>query len=153
MKSFALLTAIALVAVVGCGTSTPIETVEVTPVTFTLCKDCGQVKGGDECCAEGAEICKCGFAHGSPACCKLEKTGEDLTLCAACGYAAGSEKCCAEGAEVCECGFVHGSPACCKIETDGDTAAHDEHEGHDHDGEDHDAGHDEEAGHDNDSDA
>jgi hypothetical protein len=113
---------VGLLALVGCSKTATVDSnldipeVDLTAATFTLCKDCGEVKGSDKCCVEGAEMCECGFVHGSPACCKVDKTGEDITLCAKCGFVAGSDQCCAEGAEMCDCGFVHGSPACCKVD-------------------------------------
>ena len=56
-----------------------------------LCGSCGQVKGAETCCAEGAADCMtCGLDKGSPGCCKMEK-GEDVTLCNGCGSAAGSD--------------------------------------------------------------
>ena len=81
-----------------------------------LCGGCGQVKGSDVCCAEGAEKCdKCGLTKGSPGCCKIEK-GTDTKLCSKCGQIKGSDACCAEGAEKCDkCGLAKGSPGCCKI--------------------------------------
>ena len=36
-----------------------------------LCGGCGEVKGADKCCVEGAEKCAdCGKNKGSPGCCK-----------------------------------------------------------------------------------
>ncbi len=81
-----------------------------------LCGDCGQIKGSDVCCAEGAETCeKCGLAKGAPGCCKIEK-GTNTELCTKCGQIKGSDVCCAEGAETCaKCDLAKGSPGCCKI--------------------------------------
>ena len=158
MKTIALLAAIGLIVAVGCGQTATVEDstdnplpVEITTASLTLCKDCGEVKGTDKCCAEGAAACDCGFHKGSLACCKVDKTGEDITLCTECGFVVDSKKCCADGAEVCECGFAHGSPACCKVEKEALAAA--DGDDHDRDGGDHDDGHDEQPGHDNDSDA
>lgn len=152
MKSIAVLFCVVALTAIGCGQSSTqtIPEAEITPVSLELCGDCGQVKGSDSCCAEDGEECKCGFHKGSPACCKLEKTGEDIALCVKCGEQAGGEKCCAEG-EVCDCGFHKGSPACCSKDAmavakeivedmteEGDEHAGHDHEGHDHDAEDHD---------------
>ena len=42
-----------------------------TPTAKTLCGGCGQIKGSDVCCKEGAEKCDgCKLAKGSPGCCK-----------------------------------------------------------------------------------
>ncbi len=39
-----------------------------------LCLKCGEIKGSDVCCKEGAAKCdKCQLAKGSPGCCKLPK--------------------------------------------------------------------------------
>jgi len=79
---------VALVGVLGqgCGKdeATPVDpntsvdpnTPNVSPdaamgATVDLCVGCGQVKGGDLCCKEGAEKCAtCDLAKGSPGCCK-----------------------------------------------------------------------------------
>jgi hypothetical protein len=80
-----------------------------------LCGHCGQVKGTDECCKDGAEKCAaCSLAKGSPGCCKIP-AGTDVALCEKCGHIAKTEACCQEGAETCEkCGLAKGSPGCCK---------------------------------------
>ncbi len=81
------------------------------------CGSCGQAKGSEACCAEGAEKCgECALAKGSPLCCKVpaELAGKDF--CGKCGQAAGSEDCCKEGAEMCvDCGLAKGAPLCCKL--------------------------------------
>jgi len=157
MKALAAVFCVVALTAIGCGQSTTqtIPNPEITPVSLELCGDCGQVKGSETCCAADGEECKCGFHKGSPACCKLEKTGEDLTLCVKCGELAGGEKCCGEG-EVCDCGFHKGSPACCS--KDAMAVAKeivedmtDEHADHDHDGEDHDHDHDHDEGEDSDA--
>lgn len=106
---------IAALAIAGCGqsaTQPDLSLDDVTPTSLTLCGACGEEKGSQTCCAEGAEVCtECALHKGSPGCCKIEK-GEDVTLCSGCGEAKGSEACCAEGAEICDCGFHKGSPAC-----------------------------------------
>lgn len=80
-----------------------------------LCGSCGQMKGSDVCCAEGATACEgCKLAKGSPGCCKMAK-GEDAALCTGCGHIKGAEACCTEGAERCGCGMIKGSPGCCKM--------------------------------------
>ena len=78
-----------------------------------LCGSCGEIKGGESCCAAGAAKCdKCGLAKGSPGCCKIEK-GEDVALCGHCGEIKGGEKCCAKDATACgACGLQAGSPGC-----------------------------------------
>lgn len=149
MKYFAMLFCVVSLVAIGCGQTATTEApaVEVTPASLELCGDCGQVKDSDVCCAEDGQQCDCGFHKGSPACCKLEKTGEDMTLCVKCGEHAGSDKCCKEG-ETCDCGFHKGSPACCNKDAvavakeivEGMTV-----EAHDHDGEDHDDSDDESA--------
>ena len=85
---------------------------------LALCGGCGQIKGSDVCCAEGADKCpKCELVKGSPGCCKIEK-GSDAKLCTKCGQIVGSDKCCAEGAEKCpKCNLAKGSPGCCKVKT------------------------------------
>ncbi len=48
---------------------------DVSPGAVGLCTGCGQVKGSDACCREGAAQCPgCGLAKGSPGCCKIQKT-------------------------------------------------------------------------------
>lgn len=83
---------------------------------IVLCGKCGQVKGTDKCCQEGAAVCpECGLGKGSPGCCKIAK-GDDVILCAKCGQIKGSEVCCKSDATVCaKCGLAKGSPGCCKI--------------------------------------
>ena len=85
----------------------------------SLCGECGQVKGSEACCAEGAETCEgCQFCKGSPACCKASKddvADGSITLCGKCGQVKGSDTCCKEDAEVCEkCKLHKGSPGCCQ---------------------------------------
>jgi len=52
-----------------------IEFVDANPgKDVCLCTFCGQVKGSDKCCKEGAEKCsKCGLDKGSPGCCRIKK--------------------------------------------------------------------------------
>ncbi len=129
MKSKWVFSIVALLglAVWGCGqTTTPDADLEADKATqgatetaaVFLCGDCGQIKGSDDCCAEGAETCeKCGLATGAPGCCKIKK-GTNVELCTACGQIKGSDACCAEGAETCaKCSLAKGSPGCCKIGT------------------------------------
>jgi hypothetical protein len=86
-----------------------------TPTAKTLCGGCGQIKGSDVCCKEGAEKCDgCKLAKGSPGCCKIAQ-GKDAVLCAGCGQIKGSDVCCKADAEKCaKCGMAKGSPGCCK---------------------------------------
>jgi len=57
-----------------------------------LCGGCGEIKGGDDCCAKDATVCTgCGLHKGSPGCCKMEK-GTDVKICG-CGAPAGSDAC------------------------------------------------------------
>ncbi len=111
---------VATVALVSFGCSaegvapTETETEETTvALVTTLCGNCGQVKGSDACCAEGATLCDaCTLVKGAPGCCAME-AGTDVVLCSACGQVKGSETCCAEGAEMCpQCDLVKGSPGC-----------------------------------------
>ena len=123
MKRFlALFTALSLVTVMslGCGEATTPEPIDLTKVLYrpgTLCGECGQMKGSEACCAEGAELCtKCSLQKGAPGCCKMEK-GSNVTLCAACGEIKGTAACCAEGAAACsKCKLNKGAPGCCKLE-------------------------------------
>jgi len=40
------------------------------PFTLVICDKCGEYKGTEKCCVEGAKICdKCGKHAGSPGCC------------------------------------------------------------------------------------
>ncbi|MDP6047816.1 MAG: hypothetical protein QGH94_10115 [Phycisphaerae bacterium] len=85
------------------------------PTAKALCGGCGQVKGSDVCCKEGAEKCAgCDLAKGSPGCCKITK-GKDAVLCGGCGQIKGSDVCCKADAVKCtKCGKAKGSPGCCK---------------------------------------
>jgi len=71
----------------GCGTSascpggaagaccgmTDAEDCCASKEDVVLCGGCGQIKGSDVCCVEGAEKCAdCGLAKGSPGCCKIK---------------------------------------------------------------------------------
>ena len=96
--------------IVGCDKSpTP------TPTAKTLCGGCGQIKGSDVCCKEGADKCtKCELAKGAPGCCKITK-GTDAALCAKCGQIKGTDVCCKADADKCgKCNLAKGSPGCCK---------------------------------------
>lgn len=119
MNKFFSLVAVAMLAAVGCGQPAvgPAESgAELSAVSLELCGKCGQVAGGEACCAEGAESCsKCSLAKGSPGCCKVEATDGKIALCADCGQVNGSESCCSADGEKCACGWHKGSPACCKI--------------------------------------
>jgi hypothetical protein len=78
---------------------------------------CGQEKGSDSCCKEGAEMCeKCGKATGSPLCCvDIPADMKDKDFCS-CGWVKGSENCCSKDGVICEkCGMHEGSTLCCKI--------------------------------------
>ena len=93
-------------------------TAEPAMAEVKLCAHCGQIKGSELCCKEGAEKCAdCGLAKGSPACCKgIDFPGGDVALCAKCGQVKGAEACCKADAEKCpKCGMAKGSPGCCKI--------------------------------------
>ena len=123
------LLSVAVLLTVGCGEAPTDNTTTSTPnisapavmsaayESATLCGSCGQVKGGEACCAEGAAACEgCKLAKGSPGCCKIE-AGSDVVLCAGCGEAKGTEACCAEGAEKCaKCNLHKGAPGCCVLE-------------------------------------
>ncbi len=111
-----LLALVALTAmfVAGCGK----DETTASAADVKLCAKCGQIKGSDVCCKEGAEKCdKCGLAKGSPGCCKLpEGTTGDVTLCGKCGQIKGTDVCCKADAVKCDkCGLAKGSPGCCKI--------------------------------------
>ncbi len=86
--------------------------------TPKICAKCGQIKGTDVCCKDGAELCAhCGLVKGSPGCCRIPKgTTEDVALCTKCGQIKGTDACCKGGAELCpKCGLAKGSPGCCRI--------------------------------------
>ncbi|HDY65522.1 MAG TPA: hypothetical protein ENH84_04740 [Phycisphaerae bacterium] len=74
-RILALFLATALsVAVVGCE-SKPVEKTGGQTITSSpkICAKCGQIKGSDLCCKDGAKICsKCGLAKGSPGCCIIK---------------------------------------------------------------------------------
>lgn len=118
----------------------------------TLCGLCGEVKGSEKCCKDGATLCPiCGLHKGSPLCCSTAIYGRrDVLLCRKCGEKAFTDKCCKEGIALCpKCGLHKGSPGCCKIEPvakDGGTGGEftHTHEGH---GDDHDHDHDHDDGH------
>ena len=85
----------------------------------TLCGLCGEVKGSENCCQEGATLCPiCGLHKGAILCCSTAINGRrDVVLCRKCGEVAFSKKCCQVGAAACpKCGLHKGSPGCCKIE-------------------------------------
>jgi hypothetical protein len=60
----------------GCQASdSTTASADVSPGAVGLCTGCGQIKGSDACCREGAAKCSgCGLAKGSPGCCKIDKT-------------------------------------------------------------------------------
>ncbi len=96
----------------------PAETTDAkTAGKILICVKCGQVKGSDVCCKEGAAKCgMCGLHKDSPGCCRLGKATEDVCLCTHCGEIKGSDKCCKEGAAKCsKCGLNKDSPGCCRI--------------------------------------
>jgi len=82
-KFFALLTALSLAAVISLGCSKATPPADLTKVLYesgTLCGSCGELKGTEACCAEGAEACsKCQLNKGAPGCCKLKKIDADAT--------------------------------------------------------------------------
>ncbi len=105
-------------ALVGCESAEDTDLVRSgTMGEAVVCSGCGEFKGTDGCCVEGAEKCdKCGLAKGSPGCCKVDVTGGDVTLCGDCGQVKGSDTCCAADAVACDkCGLAKGSPGCCKM--------------------------------------
>lgn len=106
-----LLSSLLAAALPACKGSTSAS----TDSALALCGDCGQLKGGESCCAAGAADCPdCGLDQGAPGCCKMTK-GSDAALCADCGMIKGGEGCCAADAAKCEkCGKIEGSPGCCK---------------------------------------
>ncbi len=97
-----------------------VDTKKVAAATVTLCGKCGQIKGSELCCKEGAVLCdKCQLVKGAPGCCAIKK-GEDVVLCASCGQIKGSDVCCKADVANCEkCGLAKGSPGCCKIKKAG----------------------------------
>ncbi len=121
---------VGLALLCGCGGDDAASTSPETPSTpdaevslasasgadVFLCGGCGQIKGTDTCCVEGAEDCdECGLVAGSPGCCVIE-AGDDVKLCKKCGQVAGGDACCAEDAERCDkCDLIKGSPGCCAI--------------------------------------
>jgi len=124
MKSMLAACSLLVLAIVvspGCSESPTTESgpaaTKVLYKSATLCGACGQIKGSEACCAEGAEKCAgCSLHKGAPGCCKME-AGTEATLCAGCGQIKGSTDCCADGAEVCAaCGLHKGAPGCCKLE-------------------------------------
>ncbi len=88
--------------------------------TVALCADCGQIKGGDACCAADAETCSgCSLAKDAPGCCVMEKGDVSVALCTHCGQIAGSDVCCKPDQAQCEtCGLTADSPGCCKLPTE-----------------------------------
>ncbi len=97
------------------GASNQTPAVNTVANTVSYCA-CGEIKGSDNCCADGAEKCECGKIAGSPLCCvEIPDDLKDQDFCA-CGWAKGSENCCSKDGEVCEaCGMHKGSTLCCKI--------------------------------------
>jgi YHS domain-containing protein len=60
-----------------------------------VCGKCGEMKGSEECCREGAKKCpECGLIKGSPGCCKLPGKGKDAVICGGCGKIEGSDESC-----------------------------------------------------------
>ena len=104
---------------IGCNSSRDSGSSEaaVSPGSLSLCTDCGQSAGGQQCSLGGQEKSPgCGLDAGSPGCCKIKKGSGDLVaLCSDCGQIKGSETCCKPGQPICDgCGMVKGSPGCCK---------------------------------------
>ena len=85
---------------------------EAAEVRLALCTTCGEIKGTEKCCAEGAEKCAaCSKNKGSVGCCLDVK---EQALCAKCGEIEGSAKCGVKDAVKCEkCGKNKGAPGCC----------------------------------------
>ncbi len=109
---------VACLALAGCQSSSK----TVAPGALSLCTNCGQIDGTDQCCRPGAPTCaKCGLAKGSPGCCVIEQgSSEPVAVCTACGQIKGSAQCCRPGTPTCaKCGLAKGSPGCCKLPTDG----------------------------------
>ena len=87
LASFALLALVAVVSL-GCSKATPpvatTAPAEVTKVNYapaSLCGKCGEIKGTEACCAEGADVCsKCNLHKGAPGCCKMEKRDRSRPL-------------------------------------------------------------------------
>ena len=102
----------------GCQSSESTAEAQVSPGAVSLCTACGQIKGRDVCCQQGAALCPaCGLAKGSPGCCVIDKDGDPVALCTSCGQIKGSDVCCQPGQTTCaKCGLVKGSPGCCKID-------------------------------------
>ena len=78
MKVFSLILVLTALVAAGCNRSSIEQTpsLGITPAVYdiVLCGDCGQVKGTEACCQEGAAVCAdCSWHKGSPACCKIEK--------------------------------------------------------------------------------
>lgn len=110
--------AVALLSVMllshGCKDS---NTAQAQADTVALCTACGQIKGGEECCAPDAPACEgCGLAKGAPGCCKIEKGVESAAICTKCGQISGTDVCCKPDQATCDkCGLVKASPGCCKL--------------------------------------
>ncbi len=88
MKVFSLILVLTALVAAGCNRSSTEETpsLSVTPAVhdIVLCGDCGQVKGTEACCQEGAAVCAdCSWHKGSPACCKIEKPAAEDSASAA----------------------------------------------------------------------
>ena len=116
----ACLAFVTVVAMSGCSTEDASSTAqaEVSPGAISLCTGCGQIKGGDSCCAEGATMCACGMVKGSPLCCQGIEPGstDPVALCASCGHIKGTDMCCQPDQVRCDsCKLVKGSAGCCKI--------------------------------------
>lgn len=120
-KRLVLVLAMAMVGVIflagGCKKTEPGGGggIAKAQAAVALCLKCGQIKGSDVCCKEGAVTCdKCGLAKDSPGCCKIAKDAESAAICTKCGQIKGSDVCCKEGAATCDkCGLAKGSPGCC----------------------------------------
>lgn len=108
-----------IMAIGGCASddAATTQSATVSAGEIALCTGCGQIKGSEECCADGATLCACGMVKGSPGCCRIEQGSSDpVALCATCGHIKGDEMCCKPGQEMCSaCDMVKGSAGCCKI--------------------------------------
>jgi hypothetical protein len=88
MRVFSLILVLTALVAAGCNRSSTDQTpsLSVTPAVYdiVLCGHCGQVKGTEVCCLEGATVCAdCSWHKGSPACCKIEKPAVEDSASAA----------------------------------------------------------------------